>query len=79
MPAQARERALGCLSDKLREVTDREECNVAEIAARLGVSGGTVKSRLFRARAHLIDEIRAPNSPADPQPAAQIDPAGPCS
>jgi len=27
----------------------------------------------------LIDEIRAPNSPADPQPAAQIDPAGPCS
>ena len=65
--AQALERALGCLSDKLREVIDlyyREERNVAEIAARLGVSGGTVKSRLFRARAQLIEEIRALGLPA---------------
>ncbi len=56
------ERALGQLSAKLREVVElyyREERNVAEIAARLGVSAGTVKSRLFRARAQLIDEIRA--------------------
>lgn len=60
--AQALARAMDCLSDKLREVIDLyylHECSVGEIANRLGVSAGTVKSRLFRARAQIVDEIRA--------------------
>ncbi|MBX7080993.1 MAG: sigma-70 family RNA polymerase sigma factor [Nannocystaceae bacterium] len=59
--------ALTKLSDKLREVIElyyRDELDVRAIATRLGISTGTVKSRLFRAREQLIEEIRALHLPA---------------
>lgn len=50
------ERAIQDMSDKLRSVLllhDREDMPYEEIAATLNVPVGTVKSRLFLARAHL--------------------------
>lgn len=50
------ERAIGTMSEKLRSVLllhDREEMAYDEIATALGIPVGTVKSRLFLARAHL--------------------------
>ena len=39
-----------------------EGCETREIAARLDISPGTVKSRLFRARTELRNEMRRSNS-----------------
>ncbi|MBS1722075.1 MAG: sigma-70 family RNA polymerase sigma factor [Armatimonadetes bacterium] len=50
------EQALGTMSDKLRTVLllhDREDMAYEEIAAAVDVPVGTVKSRLFLARAHM--------------------------
>lgn len=50
------ETAIGTMSDKLRTVLllhDREDAPYEEIAKIVGVPIGTVKSRLFLARAHL--------------------------
>ena len=55
------ERAIGTMSDKLRSVLllhDREEMAYDEIAAALGIPVGTVKSRLFLARAHLQKSLQ---------------------
>ena len=53
---EAVERGIETMSEKLRAVLllhDREEMPYDEIGAALGVPVGTVKSRLFLARAHL--------------------------
>lgn len=50
------ERALGTMSEKLRSVLllhDKEDMAYDEIAVTLNLPVGTVKSRLFLARAHL--------------------------
>jgi RNA polymerase sigma-70 factor (ECF subfamily) len=55
-------RALQSLSPKLRRILELfywEDRNVAEIAAELGISEGTVKSRLFRAREQVAAAIAA--------------------
>jgi RNA polymerase sigma-70 factor, ECF subfamily len=54
--AEVVETALGGMSEKLKTVLllhDREEMAYEEIAAAVNVPVGTVKSRLFLARAHL--------------------------
>lgn len=53
---EAVERGIETMSEKLRAVLllhDREEMPYDEIGAALGIPVGTVKSRLFLARAHL--------------------------
>lgn len=55
------EEAIGTMSEKLRTVLlmhDREELGYEEIAAAIDVPVGTVKSRLFLARAHLQERVR---------------------
>lgn len=50
------EEAIGTMSEKLRTVfllADREEMPYEEISQLVGIPVGTVKSRLFLARAHL--------------------------
>lgn len=52
--------AIGAMSDKLRSVLvlhDREDLQYDEIANVLSIPIGTVKSRLFLARAHLKDVL----------------------
>ena len=54
------EQGIASMSDKLRSVLllhDREDMQYEEIAQTLGVPVGTVKSRLFLARAHLQDVV----------------------
>jgi RNA polymerase sigma-70 factor (ECF subfamily) len=54
------EAALASMSEKLRVVLllhDREDLAYEEIAETLGLPVGTVKSRLFLARAHLQREV----------------------
>lgn len=54
--AQIVEKSIASMSEKLRSVLllhDREDLAYEEIASALGVPVGTVKSRLFLARAHL--------------------------
>lgn len=54
------EKALSSMSDKLRTVLllhDREDFAYEEIAETLNVPIGTVKSRLFLARAHLQKQL----------------------
>lgn len=59
------ERAISTMSEKLRTVLllhDKEELGYDELAALLGVPVGTVKSRLFLARAHVqkaVEEYRS--------------------
>jgi RNA polymerase sigma-70 factor (ECF subfamily) len=56
------ESALESMSDKLKSVLlmhDREDMGYEEIARAVNVPVGTVKSRLFLARAHLKRELRA--------------------
>ncbi len=55
------EAAIATMSDKLRSVLllhDREEMAYDDIAGVLGIPVGTVKSRLFLARAHLQRSLR---------------------
>lgn len=55
------EQSLGAMSEKLRTVLllhDREQMAYDEIAAVLNVPVGTVKSRLFLARAQLRERVR---------------------
>lgn len=50
------EAAISTMSEKLRSVLllhDREDLSYEEIAQSLGLPVGTIKSRLFLARAHL--------------------------
>jgi len=59
---QAVENAIETLSEKLRAVLllhDREEMAYDEISATLGIPVGTVKSRLFLARAHLQASVKS--------------------
>lgn len=54
------ERCIACLSPTLRSVVVPRylaRCSYVEIAVQLGISVGTVKSRLFRAHAILRDEL----------------------
>lgn len=54
--------AIGALSEELRSVVllrEREELDYAQIAARLSVPIGTVRSRLHRARVDLARRLRA--------------------
>ena len=58
---QALEQAILSMSEKLRTVLllhDREDIPYEEIAQMLGVPIGTVKSRLFLARAHLQNVLK---------------------
>jgi len=58
---QAVEEGIRTMSDKLRTVLllhDREDTPYEEIARVVGVPVGTVKSRLFLARAHLQNVLR---------------------
>ena len=58
---EAVERGIVTMSEKLRAVLllhDREEMPYDEIGATLGIPVGTVKSRLFLARAHLQTAVR---------------------
>ncbi len=55
------ENAIGSMSEKLRSVLllhDREEMAYDEIATALAIPVGTVKSRLFLARAHLQKHLK---------------------
>jgi RNA polymerase sigma-70 factor (ECF subfamily) len=59
--ASAIEAAIGSMSEKLRSVLllhDKEDLPYEEIAAMVGVPIGTVKSRLFLARAHLQKHLQ---------------------
>lgn len=54
------EAGIGSMSEKLRSVLllhDREDMSYEEIATALGLPVGTVKSRLFLARAHLQNAV----------------------
>jgi RNA polymerase sigma-70 factor (ECF subfamily) len=56
------EEGIRSMSDKLRSVLllhDREDMAYDEVAQLLGVPVGTVKSRLFLARAHLQNVVKA--------------------
>ena len=55
------EAAIGSMSEKLRSVLilhDKEDMQYEEIASMLNVPVGTVKSRLFLARAHLQNTLK---------------------
>lgn len=55
------EKALSTMSEKLRSVLllhDREELGYEELAQTLDIPVGTVKSRLFLARAHLQNALQ---------------------
>ena len=59
--AGAIEAAIGTMSEKLRSVLllhDKEDLPYEEIARLVGVPVGTVKSRLFLARAHVQQHLR---------------------
>ena len=59
--ASAIEAAIATMSEKLRSVLllhDKEDMAYEEIATMVGVPVGTVKSRLFLARAHLQQHLR---------------------
>ncbi len=59
--AEAIEAAISTMSEKLRSVLllhDKEDMPYEEIAKMVGVPIGTVKSRLFLARAHLQQHLR---------------------
>ena len=59
---EAIDRGIGSMSEKLRAVLllhDREELAYDEIGAALDIPVGTVKSRLFLARAHLQASVKA--------------------
>ncbi|MBC8064130.1 MAG: sigma-70 family RNA polymerase sigma factor [Chlorobia bacterium] len=59
--ATAIESAIATMSEKLRSVLllhDKEDLPYEEIAQMVGVPVGTVKSRLFLARAHLQQHLR---------------------
>jgi RNA polymerase sigma factor (sigma-70 family) len=65
---EAFDRALQALSPKLRRILELfywDDRSVAEIAAELGVSEGTVKSRLFRAREQVAEAIVALRLPQE--------------
>jgi RNA polymerase sigma-70 factor (ECF subfamily) len=54
------EQAIATMSEKLKSVLilhDREDMSYEEIADTLGIPVGTVKSRLFLARAHLQQQV----------------------
>ncbi len=56
------ERGIASMSEKLRAVLllhDREELPYEEIGKALGIPVGTVKSRLFLARAHLQTAVKS--------------------
>lgn len=58
--AEVIEAALGSMSEKLKTVLllhDKEDMGYEEIAATVSVPVGTVKSRLFLARAHLQKHV----------------------
>ena len=58
---EAVERGIATMSEKLRAVLllhDREEMPYDEIGTTLGIPVGTVKSRLFLARAHLQTTVK---------------------
>ncbi|MCO5295489.1 MAG: sigma-70 family RNA polymerase sigma factor [Fimbriimonadaceae bacterium] len=66
--ALAMEQGIASLSDKLRSVLllhDRDDLSYEQIAEVLGVPVGTVKSRLFLARAHLQAVMKAYVDPKD--------------
>ena len=59
--AEAIDVAVSTMSEKLRSVLllhDKEDLPYEEIAQMVGVPVGTVKSRLFLARAHLQQHLR---------------------
>jgi len=59
--AEAIDAAISTMSEKLRSVLllhDKEDMPYEEIAQMVGVPIGTVKSRLFLARAHLQQHLR---------------------
>ncbi len=59
---EAIDRGIASMSEKLRAVLllhDREELAYDEIGATLDIPVGTVKSRLFLARAHLQASVKA--------------------
>ena len=59
--ADAIEAAIGSMSEKLRTVLllhDKEDASYEEIAEILKLPIGTVKSRLFLARAHLQSSLK---------------------
>ena len=64
------ERALGTLPHELRMIVllDAQGFHEAEIAEIARCAPGTVKSRLFRARARLRTALQAPSSPSLPKP-----------
>ncbi|GAB2678419.1 RNA polymerase sigma factor SigM [Thalassiella azotivora] len=49
-------------------LVDVQDLSVAEAAQVLGVAEGTVKSRCARGRAALLEVLRGPRSPSDPEP-----------
>lgn len=58
---QVVEAGIASMSDKLRTVLllhDKEDLGYEEIALAVGIPVGTVKSRLFLARAHLQEHLR---------------------
>ena len=52
LPTETDEKLMGLMSDKHSEII-RQTGSMSEIAARLGVAVGTVKSRTHRARVEL--------------------------
>jgi len=68
---QALERALAALPDEFREAVvlcDIAGLGAGEAAELLGVPAGTVKSRVFRARALLAVALREPDAPDPVEP-----------
>ena len=64
-------RALGTLNAANREIVllkDIREFSLADIAARLGLPLGTVKSRSNRARAELAKAVRSRDAPVEAAP-----------
>jgi RNA polymerase sigma-70 factor, ECF subfamily len=71
---EALRRAVRALPRRYREVVvlcDLEEVDYADAAVALGCPIGTVRSRLHRARALLLDKLRQDRSPRGTVPALQ--------